>query len=330
MTALSLPAGTTGVPATAAPPYLPHPLHSSARTWTETNCYVDLWVEVLHSLELDPVAAGAVTLSADFDGDQWTFLKHPPEDLFALYGVEVAELNVWRPLADHIADHLDRGRLLTLEVDSFWLPDTAGVSYRLQHTKTTIAVAEFAPTGRRLGYFHGAGFHHLQGDDLVGVLREQTGPDALAPYVEVVRLDRLHRDPERLLAAARALTAAHLARRPADNPVVRLGDRMLADLPWLTEQGMETFHSYAFATCRQCGATAELAAEFCEWLGERTGGGLTEAVAGFRSAAETAKSLQFQLARAVRGRSVDLAGTLEELAGSWARAVTVVAGLHAG
>ncbi len=66
--------------------FCPHPLHAAERTWTETNCYVDMWIEVLHALGLDPVAAAAFTLSCDFEGDQWTFFKYPPEDLRALSG----------------------------------------------------------------------------------------------------------------------------------------------------------------------------------------------------------------------------------------------------
>ena len=31
-----------------AGPYVPHPLHDSGRDWPETNCYVDLWIELLH------------------------------------------------------------------------------------------------------------------------------------------------------------------------------------------------------------------------------------------------------------------------------------------
>ncbi len=58
--------------------YRPHPLHATERTWTETNCYVDLWIELLHSLGLDPLAAAAFTISTDFEGDQWTFFKFPP------------------------------------------------------------------------------------------------------------------------------------------------------------------------------------------------------------------------------------------------------------
>src|SRR5665213_624623 len=66
--------------------YERHALHGDDRCWSETNCYVDAWIEVLNSLGLEPCAAGAFTLSSDFLGDQWTFFKYPTEDLRALYG----------------------------------------------------------------------------------------------------------------------------------------------------------------------------------------------------------------------------------------------------
>ena len=91
------------LPLTAAT-HVPHPLHSGERAWTETNCYVDVWIEVLAALGLDPLAGAAFPLSCDFVGDQWTFFKYPPEDLRAAYGIEVAELNVWRPVVDHVAE----------------------------------------------------------------------------------------------------------------------------------------------------------------------------------------------------------------------------------
>ena len=28
----------------------PHPIHLGGRNWHETNCYVDVWIEVLHAL----------------------------------------------------------------------------------------------------------------------------------------------------------------------------------------------------------------------------------------------------------------------------------------
>ena len=299
----------------------PNPLRGQERTWTETNCYVDLWLEVLHALGHDPRSSGAMALSADFDGDQWTFLKQPAEDLSLLYGIEVAELNLWRPLEDHVVDHLAAGRLLTVEVDAYWLPDTAGLSYHEQHTKTTVVIHSVDRVAPAVGYFHGAGRFTAHGLDAEGLLRRHPSTAELPPYVEVVRLQRQHPDPEQVRRTALGLVRHHLDRRPKDNPVARMGDAIVAAAPWLAEQPMQTFHAYAFATCRQCGGTAQLAADLCDWLGDLA---LEGVAARFRSVAAAAKSLQFSLARAVRGRRVDLRALLDPMATDWAAGMSGV------
>jgi hypothetical protein len=298
--------------------YRTHPVHARERIWTETNCYVDLWIELLHALDLDPIAAGAFTLSTDFEGDQWTFFKFPPEDIRLLYGLDVNEMNVWRPVIEHVEEQLGYGRLLTVEVDSWFLPDTAGVSYQLQHTKSTIVPQLVDRANRRLGYFHNAGYFELSGDDFDGVFRLGAHADAgaLPPYVELVKLER-RRCGADLLADARELTRAHLARRPADNPVSRMGERLAADMPWLRGAGIDAFHQYAFGTCRQCGACAELTATFADWLGERGEPGMDEVAAAWRTLAERAKALQFALARAARGRTVAVGPIVESMAAAW-------------
>ncbi len=304
--------------------YAPHRLHAPDRNWTETNCWQDMMIELLHVLGLDPVAAAAFTLSSDFDGDHWTLFKFPPEDLRMLFGLEVAEMYVWRPVIDHLADHLALGHPLTVEVDAWYLPDTAGITYGIDHAKTGIVMQMLDRQARRLGYFHNAGYFELEGDDFDGIfhLPEGRDPRVLLPYVEMVKLDRIrHDDDGRLLENVVALTREHLARRPRSNPVSRLRARLEADLPWLAEQGDAAFHPYAFATCRQCGANAEVAAAFVDWLDARQGGGLAQAGDAFGTIASTAKGLQFSLARAARGRTVDLAGPFDEMAAAWETAM---------
>ena len=311
---------------TADPPTR-HVLHDAERSWTETNCYVDLWIQVLDRLGHDPVPALAVALSTDFDGEQWSFLKPQPEDLRELYGIEVAELNVWRPLPEHLREHLDRGRLLTVEVDAFWLPDTAGVSYRLTHTKTTVAVTSLDPAATALGYVHGTSAQLLTGADLQGLLAAvMTG---LPPYVEVVRLDRPAPDPRERTAVAAAVAARHLARRPLDDPAGRFADQLRREVATLPDRGLEVFHQWAFGTCRQFGASAELAADVCESLDRGTG--VDSGAAGpLRSAARAAKSLQFALARAARGRHVDVEPLLGPLADGWRLGLSRAAEHHGG
>jgi hypothetical protein len=279
--------------------YAPHPIHGDDRVWTETNCYTDVWTELLHALGADPLAVCAFCLSADFEGTQWSFFKPPLEDIRELYGIEVTEMNVWRPVLDHVEEELALGRVLTVEVDSWFLPDTAGVSYRTAHVKTTIVPASVDRKGRVLRYFHGAGFHQLVGDDFDGVF----APPLLPPYVELVRFDRLITEPA--MPTVLSLVDKHLSRRPETNPIHRLGLRLSELAPWLAAQeDPQVFHDLAFGTLRQCGATAEVAASHVAWLGERTELPTADAAAGFLAVAEGAKALQFGLARVARGRSV--------------------------
>ena len=74
--------------------YAPHAVHAAAdRVWVEKNCYVDVWIEVLHALGVEPLAAICATVRLDFEGDQWTFFKPDPGDLEQLYGVDVHEMH---------------------------------------------------------------------------------------------------------------------------------------------------------------------------------------------------------------------------------------------
>ncbi len=301
--------------------YVPSPLHGEDRVWVETNCYVDLWIELLHALGLDCRPALPFTLAVDFEGDQWQFFKFPPEDLRTLYGLDVAEMNPWRGLEHHVDEQLAMGRLLTAEVDSWYLPDTAGVSYRIEHVKTSIVPNMIDRERRRLGYFHGAGYHELDGDDYAGLFglgRER--PDLLPPYVELVKLDGLrHLEPADLVTATLALLRTYLGRRPTTNPVQRFRKRLEQDIEWLRAEGVPMFHLYAFATLRQFGSAAELAGAMCEWLAER-GEPTAGVAAGLRDLASAAKAAQFQLARMVSGRAID-GPVLDSMEQGWDTAI---------
>ena len=86
--------------------YTPCVLHHPDRTFPETNCYVDIWIELLHALGIDPVSAMAFACTVDFEGDQWTFFKPPPEDLLQLHGIDVHEMQLYRPTVDHVIEQL--------------------------------------------------------------------------------------------------------------------------------------------------------------------------------------------------------------------------------
>jgi hypothetical protein len=301
--------------------YEQHFVHGPDRMWPETNCYFDLWIETLHCLGMDPVPSFACLLSADHDGMQWTFVKQPPEDLRRLYGLEVAEASLWLSVLETIESGVARGVLHTVEVDSWWLPDTSGTAYRTEHVKTTIVPTRVDRAARTMNYLHNAGLFELDADDFDGVfgLTEQSAV-VLPPYIEQVRLH-----PDQVEQGALVnLVREHLRRRPQGNPATRLVEGVERAVDWLPARGMEQFHLWAFATLRQCGATAELIADLAEQLDESFPGAGTAAV-HFREVAANAKSVQFKMARAARGRAVDVREALATIASSWQSGMDVIA-----
>jgi len=303
--------------------YVPHALHRGERAWTETNCYVDLWIELMHALKLDPVAALAFTAAADDEGDQWTFFKYPLEDLRALYGLEVHELNIWRSLPRHIDEQLQQGRPVIVEVDSFYLPDTAGVSYQIDHTKSSVAVQAIDLEKRTLGYFHNAGYYELGPPEYDGIFQGGgvSGAVRLAPYVEVVKLHALERPEEgELKKRALALLAHHLQRRPRQNPIGKYRARLESDLAWLKTEPLSMFHLYAFATLRQLGANYELLAAFLRWLEARGESALP--IAAFEEISGTAKTLMLKMARAVNSKKpAELGPMFLSMEEAWQRGI---------
>jgi Domain of unknown function (DUF1839) len=282
--------------------YQHHWFHGEDRDWPETNCYVDLWVELLHALGLDPIASLAFTLSVDFDGEQWEFFKPPLENLRELYGLNVREINVWRPLPEHIIGQLERGNLLTFETDAFHLPDTAGVSYGIGHQKTTIVAQFIDVAAQRMGYFHNRSYHELGPNDFAAALR-LNDTAGLPPYTELIDLAQLTRlDASELRMVASNQAVEHLSRRASGDPVAELAARINDDLPWL-RANPDLFHDYAFGTLRQLGAWAATAATFVRWLDQPE---LADAATAFDSISDASKTCQFKLARAVAGRDANL------------------------
>jgi hypothetical protein len=302
--------------------YRAHALHSEAQAWVEKNCYVDVWIELLHALRLDPHAMLPFTLGVDFEGDQWTFFKPPLRDLHTLYGIDVQELTVWRPLLEHAQEHLAAGKLISTEADAWWLPDTAGTDYRAQHTKTTIILNDLDVAGERLGYFHNASYHALEGEDFRRLFRigEPPDPAFLPLFAELIRCDRLRRPPEAdLRHASAALLREHFERRPAANPMPRFAERFARELPQLQARGLAYYHAWAFATIRQCGAAFDLAAAHLRWQGTLDGTSLAEAADDFAGIAQGCKALILKVARAVHsGRPLDATPMFDELGEAWA------------
>lgn len=294
--------------------YAPSALHHPDRTFRETNCYVDLWIELLHAQGADPASAMSFTCTVDFEGDQWTFFKPPPDHLLSLYGIDVHEMQLYRPTVDHAIEQLERGRTLIIEVDSFYLPDTSSTAYQTAHVKSSIAIEAIDSAAERLRYFHGAGYYELGGSDYRGLFRSgrQFSEDVLPPYTELVRFDGGSRlEGEDLRRAAHQLLRQQLARRPVRNPWTEFGERLAMDLPALADGACDP-HAYDFATVRQCGAAFELAKSFVEWLA--AGSHANRAAEAFGRMSAGAKALLFRLARR---RMFDPAPAIRQLAADW-------------
>jgi Domain of unknown function (DUF1839) len=309
--------------------YVPHELHRMDRAWDESNCYIDVWIEVLHALGCDPHACLSFVTAIDWEGDQFTFFKPPHEDLTELYGVDIQELTVYKPLVQNACEQLRGGKIVLAEADAFFLPDTAGTDYRSQHTKTTIGIQEIDVDKRSLGYFHNSSYHTLRDTDFVGLFRLDAPPDPsfmpfFAEFVRTARVQRL--EPRELVARSAMLLRKHLARRPSDNPITRFSAQFRQDVERLREEGLPAYHIYAFATIRQLGAAFEFAAFYLRWLSRHGETGLEDATADFATISDTSKSLILKTARAVGGKkAVDLTPMLGEIEARWASGIESLA-----
>lgn len=306
--------------------YRGHAVHGADRVWTETNCAADLWIETLHALGYDPVAGLSFCLATDFDGDQWRMFTYPAHTLSSLYGLDVDELNVWRPLREHVAEQLSFGNLVAFDADAWWLPDTAGLTYRSAHQKTTVLAASIDMGRRRLGYLHNTGYYELDGEDFDALLPADPADGCMPPYTMQVRLARRLPPGPADRATVLRLTRAQLGRRPLDNPVWRMAGRMQDDLGRLYRDGLDAFHRWAFGTLRQCGANAELAASFVTWLEAAGVAGASDGAASLEAVAIGMKSAELSMARAVRGRAVDVEALFAPLAAHWAAGIDAAAG----
>jgi hypothetical protein len=298
--------------------YRQHWLHDPARTYPETNCYTDIVIELLHARGEEPIAVLGCVLRIDFEGDQWTFFKPLPEDLELLYGVDIHEMQPYRPLPLQAAEQIALGRTLVIEMDSWYLPDTAATSYRAEHVKSSIIVEAIDRAGERMRYFHGTGLHELAGEDYRGVFRLEPdfSPDVLPPYTELLefRVEEGLRGGE-LRDAARALLRRELARRPATNPFERFGEQLEQDLVRLLAGDVEEYHAYAFATVRMAGSAFEVAASHVEWL---LGEPAAAASGALHEIVEGCKTLSFRLARR---RPFDPDEAVRALAAAWDEAM---------
>ncbi len=233
-----------------------HPLHGQDRAWPETNCYVDLWIELLHTRGLAPEAMLGFTVRQDFEGDQFTFFKPSMADIEALYGLRLDELAIYDGLEGHALIQAAKGNVVLVEVDAIFLPDTAGTTYGREHSKTTIGILAIDPTERRLDYLHNAGRFDLSGADYDGIFAE----GILPPYAEFVRPVGEHQTGERLTNAALAMLRHNLTRAPRRNPVAAFATALMETGEALVQRPLSVFHKYAFNTTVSSGPTSRCSA----------------------------------------------------------------------
>ncbi len=304
--------------------YEAHALHAPGRTYLETNCYADVLIELLHARGDEPLAMLGFIVATEWEGDQFTYAKPRYADLDRLFGIDIHEMLPYRSLPEHIEEQLALGRTVLVEMDGFYLPDTAATSYRREHLKTTVAPEMIDRHGERMRYFHNAGFYELDGEDYRGAFHQlpHFTDDVMDPFTEIVRFDAGPRlTGAELGQAARDLLALHWSRRAPRNPFEAWGEQLATDLPRLLAGDAGDYHAYAFVTVRMVGSAVELLADHIDWLFAEAG---SEASARLREIVEGTKIVSFRLARR---RQFDPEPTLASMAQAWDAAVQRIAGL---
>lgn len=307
-----------------------HALHREERVWLETNCYVDLWIELLHHYGCDPRAALNFTVTQAFEGDQFTFPKFSLDDIARLYGLQAQELAIYDTVEAHVREQTRRGQMVVAEVDSYYLPDTRATAYRQTHTKTTIAIDRIDTDAKRITYFHNAGYFALSGEDYDGIFRLM--PDlagdvlALFPYVEFVKRARAPLEGDALVQRSVELLALRLVDRPATNPVAQWRAAFPEHLRALHERDPAYYHLYTFNVMRQLGSNFELLSKYVGWLNCHGVEVPSEIQTSAQAIASEAMVMQFRLARArMRSRTDPCDDCLESMQASYDKVIEPLA-----
>lgn len=304
-----------------------HALHSLERDWPETNCDLDLWIEVLGLRGFQPEALLGVCLAQTFHGDQFSLIDAQDQDLEAMFGIRINLLGLYEPLEQQVITQVARGNLLIIETDAFHLPDARGTAYRQRHTKSSIAIEAIDPARRRLDYVHNLGAWTLEGEDYDAVLLRTPGAqgeDVIPPYAEVARFEFPPLRGNALRDAARARLSFHLRHVPKSDPIAAFGAVLAPALTRLGGSNPLAFHDWAFHNLRQLGANHELLASHLEWLDAASA--FEAAIADCRAISSEVKSLQFRLARAfAKRREADEQAAIAAISARRQRVIAAVA-----
>jgi hypothetical protein len=307
-----------------------HALHRGERVWLETNCYVDLWIELLHHRGCDPHAALGFTVTQDFEGDQFTFPKFSLDDIGRLYGLQAQELAVYDTFEAHVREQTKRGHVIVAEVDAFYLPDTRATAYRQTHSKTTIAIDTIDAQAKHITYFHNAGYFALAGEDYDGVFRLMPNlagdVHALFPYVEFVKRARAPLKGDALVQRSVDLLRLRLADRPALNPISQWRREFPEHLRTLLERDVAYYHLYTFNVMRQLGSNFELLSKYLAWLNANGVDVSVDIQTSAQTMASEAMVMQFRLARArMRSRSDPCTDCFDSLEASYDKVIEPLA-----
>lgn len=301
--------------------FQPHSLHDPQNNWVEKNCYIDLYIELVHAFNMEPLAMLPFAVSVDFAGDQWTFFKPQITEIRDLYGLDIQEMSLWRPLLEHTIEHLAANRIISVEVDAFWLPDTIATDYRKKHIKTTIAIIKLDTKTEQLQYFHNAGFYVLSGEDFRQIFRIgiPTAEDYLPPYAELIHLEHIsQKPPKQLEKMSFDLLRKYVRLRPTQNPIQRYATYFAQNFPDIQEKGLEYYHLWAFNNTRQLGAAFDLASANLQWLTQAGLADFNPAITCFEKISTDNKLLILKMARAVmRKRPLDLSDFFDQMASDW-------------
>ena len=303
------------VPDLSPETYRPHPLHEPDRTWPETNCVLDLWIELLHALNLSSEPLLSVAAQQDFEGDQFGFTKLSYDDLEFLYGMRVQELSLYEPLEEHVARQISRGRLCFVAADAYYLPDTGQASYRRLHRTTTIGINRLDREKREIEYFHNGGYFRLAAPDYQSVFETSADDNAgRQPLVEYTSLCPNQLGVAECKSRGKLLLAKHWERRPHLNPIKLFQAVLPEQAEALLDRGPEALHDYSFHTFRMLGSNFDLLGSCLNWLSASSHPLSTHCA----TIAESAASMPLHLAHALARRRFDrLSSRLNAAADAW-------------